>query len=56
MFKKKMEAYWKDSGGHFAIWTALLALPLTLSASLALEHTAIQNDRASVKGALDSAH
>jgi len=53
--KEKLNTFKKDTSGQFAVWTALLAVPMLVSVSFAFEHHALENRRASLKGALDAA-
>jgi Flp pilus assembly protein TadG len=52
---KHIERLRDDKDGNFAIMTALLAVPLILSAGLAIDYTAASSDRANMQQVADSA-
>ncbi|NNE58732.1 MAG: hypothetical protein HKN36_11555 [Hellea sp.] len=50
-----LRRYRKDRSGHFAVWFALLGLPLLASASYVIDYNRALDTKADLKGALDAA-
>ena len=50
-----LRRYKDDIRGQFAVWFAILALPLMLGVSMAIDMQKMNKDSASVKSALDAA-
>ena len=47
--------YRDDQNGHFALWTAVMALPMSLGISIVFDMQNLENQRTELKSALDSA-
>jgi len=45
----------RDTSGHFAIWTGILAFPLLGATTFVIDYNMAEQRRASLKGALDAA-
>lgn len=55
LFREKLRQYSKDNSGQFAVTTAVLALPMMVAVSLALDTLRVDRDRTKLKSALDTA-
>jgi len=54
-YKSLFRAYATNTSGHFAVTTALIALPLLMGVSIALDSNRTERERTKLKSALDSA-
>jgi len=54
-FKNILDKFIADESGHFAVTTALVAIPLLMGVSVALDSNRMESERTRLKSALDSA-
>lgn len=54
-YRNLLRKYVKDDAGHFAVTTALVALPLLMGVSIALDSNRMESERTKLKAALDTA-
>lgn len=54
-FKERFHQFSEDNSGQFAVTTAVLALPMLLAVSLAVDTHLVERDRTKLKSALDAA-
>ncbi len=52
---KIAKSFYKNEDGQFAVWTALLVLPMSMGLTVVLDLHGLENRRTELKGALDSA-
>lgn len=55
LLNKQIKDYRKNESGHYAIMTAVLALPIIMGVSAAMDFSSAQSEYSSVKNALDNA-
>lgn len=53
--RKFSEKFLKNESGHFAVWTAIMGLPLVVGVGLALDSENLNRGTSNLKAALDSA-
>lgn len=53
--KQTKRDYLNSSSGHFALWMAVIAFPLLVATSAVVDYRKAEANRASIKGALDTA-
>jgi len=54
-YKAILRDYVTNTSGHFAVTTALVAIPLLMGVSVALDSNRMESERTRLKSALDSA-
>lgn len=55
MGNRLLKRYVDDHSGQFAVWTAILALPISLMTSMVIDLQTMNNSKTNLKSALDSA-